>query len=80
MNSSNFVHSFVSGMNRSASNSPVATPGYNLVTSSVGQWLAGLGLVEYESLFRSNGFDELDFIVSMLSVNLPKQAYIHVQD
>ena len=55
----------VLGMNRSASNSPVTTPAYSMVTSSVGQWLAALGLAEYESLFRSNGFDDLDFIVSI---------------
>ncbi|KAJ9588273.1 hypothetical protein L9F63_018361, partial [Diploptera punctata] len=54
------------GMNRSASSSPVTAPGYNVVMSTVGQWLAALGLVEYESLFRSNGFDDLDFINGVL--------------
>ena len=53
-----------SGMNRSASGSPVAGPGCSGETSSIGQWLCGLGLADYESLFCNNGFDDLDFIVS----------------
>jgi SAM domain (Sterile alpha motif). len=51
-------------MNRSPSGSPVAGPGCAVGTSSVGQWLGGLGLADYESLFSNNGFDDLDFIVS----------------
>nr|CAD7569805.1 unnamed protein product [Timema californicum] len=42
-------------LTHSSSNSPI-------VGSSVGQWLASLGLAEYESLFHNNGFDDLDFI------------------
>jgi hypothetical protein len=30
----------------------------------VGQWLSGLGLTDYESLFVNYGFDDLEFIVS----------------
>ncbi|CAG2059750.1 unnamed protein product [Timema podura] len=45
----------VSVLTHSSSNSPI-------VGSSVGQWLASLGLAEYESLFHNNGFDDLDFI------------------
>jgi len=51
-------------MTRSASGSPVAGPGCTGGTSSIGQWLGGLGLADYESLFCNNGFDDLDFIVS----------------
>ncbi|XP_063237458.1 ankyrin repeat and sterile alpha motif domain-containing protein 1B [Bacillus rossius redtenbacheri] len=47
------------GLNRSASNSPV-------VGSAVGQWLASLGLAEYESVFHNHGFDDLDFINGVL--------------
>jgi hypothetical protein len=54
-------------MNRSASGSPVAAPDCGAGCSSVGQWLAGLGLGDYESLFHNNGFDDLDFIVSSYS-------------
>nr|CAD7601594.1 unnamed protein product [Timema genevievae] len=42
-------------LTHSSSNSPI-------VGSSVRQWLASLGLAEYESLFHNNGFDDLDFI------------------
>jgi hypothetical protein len=51
-------------MNRSASGSPVAAPDCGAGCSSVGQWLAGLGLADYESLFHNNGYDDLEFIVS----------------
>ena len=34
--------------------------------TSVGQWLSKLNLAEYESLFINYGFDDLEFIVSML--------------
>jgi hypothetical protein len=51
-------------MTRSASDSPVAAPGCAGGSSSIGQWLGGLGLADYESLLRNNGFDDLDFIVS----------------
>lgn len=54
------------GMNRSASGSPVAGPGCTGGTSSIGQWLGGLGLADYESLFCNNGFDDLDFINGVL--------------
>lgn len=51
-------------MTRSASSSPLAASGSTGGTSSVGQWLGGLGLADYESLLRNNGYDDLDFIVS----------------
>lgn len=54
----------IAGMTRSASDSPVSGPGCAGGSSTVGQWLGSLGLADYESLFRSNGFDDLDFIVS----------------
>lgn len=54
-------------MNRSATGSPVAAPDCGAGCSSVGQWLAGLGLADYESLFHNNGFDDLEFIVSSFS-------------
>lgn len=34
--------------------------------STVGQWLHGLGMADYESIFVANGFDELDFINGIL--------------
>ncbi|XP_066998734.2 ankyrin repeat and SAM domain-containing protein 1A [Anabrus simplex] len=47
------------GLTHSEGSSPV-------VSSSVGQWLATLGLVDYESLFHNNGYDDLDFINGVL--------------
>jgi hypothetical protein len=58
------VFLMLAGLNRSASGSPVAGPDCTGASSSVGQWLAGLGLADYESLFHNNGFDDVDFIVS----------------
>ncbi|XP_021942945.1 ankyrin repeat and SAM domain-containing protein 1A-like isoform X2 [Zootermopsis nevadensis] len=54
------------GMTRSASSSPLAASGSTGGTSSVGQWLGGLGLADYESLLRNNGYDDLDFICGVL--------------
>lgn len=48
-----------SGLNRSESGTSIVS-----TTSTVGQWLAGLGFADYESLFNNFGYDDLDFIVS----------------
>ena len=31
---------------------------------SVGDWLEGLGLPQYENTLVANGFDDMDFVVS----------------
>ncbi|XP_031838979.1 ankyrin repeat and SAM domain-containing protein 1A isoform X2 [Nomia melanderi] len=43
------------GLSSDTSSSPI-------VSTSVGQWLSTLGLADYETLFISYGFDDLDFI------------------
>ncbi|KAK2576525.1 hypothetical protein KPH14_005847 [Odynerus spinipes] len=47
------------GLSSDTSSSPI-------VSTSVGQWLASLGLVDYESLFVNYGFDDLEFINGVL--------------
>lgn len=42
----------------------------NMPASVIGQWLHGLGFAEYESLFMNNGYDDLEFIVSIGSKGL----------
>ena len=38
------------------------------IPASVGDWLSGLGLAHYEPSFVGNGYDDIDFLVSMLFV------------
>ncbi|XP_015518771.2 ankyrin repeat and sterile alpha motif domain-containing protein 1B isoform X2 [Neodiprion lecontei] len=47
------------GLSSDSSSSPI-------VSTSVGQWLSSLGLADYESLFLAHGFDDLEFINSVL--------------
>ncbi|XP_046748663.1 ankyrin repeat and sterile alpha motif domain-containing protein 1B-like isoform X3 [Diprion similis] len=47
------------GLSSDSSSSPI-------VSTSVGQWLSSLGLADYESLFLAYGFDDLEFINSVL--------------
>ncbi|RLU26658.1 hypothetical protein DMN91_000455 [Ooceraea biroi] len=47
------------GLSSDTSSSPI-------VSTSVGQWLSSLGLVDYESLFINYGFDDLEFINGVL--------------
>ncbi|XP_046823014.1 uncharacterized protein LOC124425943 isoform X2 [Vespa crabro] len=47
------------GLSSDTSSSPI-------VSTSVGQWLASLGLADYESLFINYGFDDLEFINGVL--------------
>ncbi|XP_014604190.1 PREDICTED: ankyrin repeat and SAM domain-containing protein 1A isoform X2 [Polistes canadensis] len=47
------------GLSSDTSSSPI-------VSTSVGQWLASLGLADYESLFIDYGFDDLEFINGVL--------------
>ncbi|XP_054263617.1 ankyrin repeat and SAM domain-containing protein 1A-like [Macrosteles quadrilineatus] len=51
----------VSGLNRSDSGASIVS-----TTSTVAQWLAGMGLADYESLFTNYGYDDLDFINGVL--------------
>lgn len=47
------------GLSSDTSSSPI-------VSTSVGQWLSGLNLADYESLFVNYGFDDLEFINGVL--------------
>ncbi|XP_015181967.1 PREDICTED: ankyrin repeat and SAM domain-containing protein 1A-like isoform X2 [Polistes dominula] len=47
------------GLSSDTSSSPI-------VSTSIGQWLASLGLADYESLFIDYGFDDLEFINGVL--------------
>ena len=55
-----------SGLSSDTTSSPI-------FLTSVGQWLSSLCLADYESLFVNYGFDDLEFIVSILIIALSKQ-------
>lgn len=38
------------------------------VASTLGLWLSGLGMHDYEPLFVESGYDDIDFVVSNLSI------------
>ncbi|XP_075981966.1 uncharacterized protein LOC142980456 isoform X2 [Anticarsia gemmatalis] len=50
------------------------------VASSLGLWLSGLGLHDYETLFLESGFDDIDFINGILDENDLREMGIEEND
>lgn len=46
------------------------------MASTLGLWLSGLGMHDYEPLFVESGYDDIDFIVSVYNIKKQSLAMI----